>query len=132
MTARTGTGLVAFAVAALTAVLWLGGEERASSATPARPNVVLVETDDQTLESVRVMANVRRLLAADGATFENHFVSYSLCCPSRATMLTGQYAHNHGVLGDQPPEGGYYKLDGTNTLPDWLQRAGYYTAHIGK
>jgi arylsulfatase A-like enzyme len=49
-------------------------------------------------------------------------------------MLTGQYAHNHGVRGNQLPSGGYSKLAPTlgNTLPVWLQRAGYYTAHIGK
>ena len=74
---------------------------------------------------------VRRLMA-QGTSFENSFVGFALCCPSRATTLTGQYAHNHGVLGNAPPEGGYAKLDGTNTLPVWLQRAGYFTAHIGK
>ncbi len=89
-------------------------------------------TDDQTVESLRVLANVRRLVADEGVTFDSSFVSFSLCCPSRATFLTGQYAHNHGVLGNRPPEGGYYKLDNTNTLPVWLQHAGYYTAHVGK
>jgi N-acetylglucosamine-6-sulfatase len=120
---------------AIGAALLAGADEppRAVSATqPFKPNVLLIETDDQTVESVRVMTNVRRLLMSQGTTFENSFVGFSLCCPSRATTLTGQYAHNHGVLGNQPPEGGYAKLDGTNTLPVWLQRAGYYTAHIGK
>jgi arylsulfatase A-like enzyme len=109
-----------------------GSSQGARSATPVRPNVVVIMTDDQTVESVRVMANVRRLLAEQGTTFANSFVSFSLCCPSRATFLTGQYNHNNGVMGNAAPEGGYYKLDGTNTLPVWLQRAGYYTAHIGK
>ncbi len=89
-------------------------------------------TDDQTVESLRVMPNVKRLLADRGAVFENSFASFSLCCPSRATLLTGQYAHNHGVLSNQLPGGGYEKLDGSNTLPVWLQRSGYYTAHLGK
>ncbi len=97
-----------------------------------RPNVVVIMTDDQTVESLRVMPNVQRLLAAQGTTFANNFASFSLCCPSRATFLTGQYAHNHGVMGNSPPEGGYAKLDHRNTLAVWLQRAGYYTAHIGK
>jgi len=97
-----------------------------------RPNVVVIMTDDQNLESVRVMPNVQRLLAAQGTTFANNFASFSLCCPSRATFLTGQYAHNHGVMGNSPPEGGYAKLDHRNTVAVWLQRAGYYTAHIGK
>ena len=57
-------------------------------------------TDDQALESMRVMPNVKTLLADRGVTFDNNFVSYSLCCPSRATYLTGQYAHNlFNVLG---------------------------------
>jgi len=89
-------------------------------------------TDDQTLESLRVMGKTRALIGARGATFTNAFVSFSLCCPSRSTLLTGQYAHNHGVLGNTPPDGGYAKLDGTKTLPVWLQKAGYTTTHIGK
>jgi arylsulfatase A-like enzyme len=89
-------------------------------------------TDDQTVESMRVMPNVKRLLADRGATFANSFASFPLCCPSRATFLTGQYAHNHGVLSNHPPEGGYPALDHSNTLPVWLQRAGYATAHVGK
>ena len=58
--------------------------------------------------------------------------NWPLCCPSRATLLTDQYAHNHGVLGNTPPFGGFDRLGASETLPAWLQRAGYYTAHIGK
>jgi N-acetylglucosamine-6-sulfatase len=99
-----------------------------------RPNVLVLMTDDQHADSVRFMPNVQRLLAGRGITFTNSFVSYSLCCPSRATLLTGQYAHNNGVRTNTPPSGGYSKLAPTmgNTLPAWLQRAGYTTAHIGK
>jgi N-acetylglucosamine-6-sulfatase len=104
----------------------------ANSQRVRRPNVVVIMTDDQTVESLRVMANVRTLLAGQGTTFENSFASFALCCPSRATFLTGQYAHNHGVLGNSLPEGGYAKLDSSNTLPVWLQRAGYHTIHVGK
>jgi N-acetylglucosamine-6-sulfatase len=89
-------------------------------------------TDDQTVESLRVMTNVKRLLRDRGTTFASSFVTYSLCCPSRATFLTGQYAHNHGVMGNTPPAGGYARLDHRNTLPVWLRAAGYYTAHVGK
>jgi arylsulfatase A-like enzyme len=105
---------------------------RAQNPPSFRPNVVMIMTDDQTVESMRVMPNVKALLADRGVTFDNSFVSYSLCCPSRATYLTGQYAHNHGVWGNIAPNGGYYKLDSTNTLPVWLQRGGYQTIHIGK
>ncbi len=55
-----------------------------------------------------------------------------MCCPSRATYLTGQYAHNHQVLGNAPPFGGFGRLDTSETLAVWLQRAGYDTTHIGK
>jgi N-acetylglucosamine-6-sulfatase len=87
-----------------------------------RPNVVVLMTDDQQADSVRFMPNVQRLLAGQGVTFTNSFVSYSLCCPSRATLLTGQYAHSHGVRTNTPPSGGYSKLAPTlgNSLPVWL------------
>jgi arylsulfatase A-like enzyme len=80
------------------------------------------------------MPRTRELLAERGTTFANSFASYPLCCPSRATLLTGQYAHNSGVLGNRPPQGGYEKLRPTagRTLPVWLARAGYETVHIGK
>jgi arylsulfatase A-like enzyme len=132
MTRAALAGVLA-AVLAPGAAAGLSADAR-SSAAPAAPlpNVLVVMTDDQTVESLRVMTNVKRLLRDRGASFSNSFVTYALCCPSRATFLTGQYAHNHGVLGNTPPNGGYAKLDHANTLPVWLQDAGYYTAHLGK
>lgn len=97
-----------------------------------RPNIVVVMTDDQDVRSMSVLPNVRRLLAEQGTTFANSLVSHPLCCPSRATYLTGQYPHNHGVVDNHPPDGGYEMLDHTETLPVWLGRAGYATAHVGK
>lgn len=107
---------------------------------PARPNVVVLMTDDQDSASLRFMPSVQRLLAARGTSFTNSFVSYPLCCPARATYLTGQYAHNHRVLYNRAPSGGYQKLRGlrsrqlreANTLPAWLAAGGYETAHLGK
>lgn len=107
-------------------------DEARASELEERPNVVVIMTDDQAEASTSVMENVRSLLGARGATFAESFVSYPLCCPSRATFLTGQYMHNHGVRTNAAPRGGFYKLRSGNTLPVWLQRAGYYTAHIGK
>ena len=66
--------------------------------------MLVIESDDQTVESMRVMNNVNSLIGDQGATFKNSFVNFSLCCPSRSTFLTGQYAHNHGVLGNVSPE----------------------------
>lgn len=97
-----------------------------------RPNVVVIMSDDQTVEEMRVMPQTRSLIGSAGMTFRNSVVTYSLCCPSRATFLTGQYPHNHGVRENGGPQGGYHKLDHTNTLPVWLQQAGYVTGHIGK
>jgi arylsulfatase A-like enzyme len=89
-------------------------------------------SDDQTQEEMRFMDRTRDLLGERGATFPHSFANWPVCCPSRATFLTGQYAHNHQVLGNRPPLGGFERLDGSETLPVWLQRAGYHTAHIGK
>ena len=95
-----------------------------------RPNIVLVMTDDQALSQMRpnVMPKVTRLLGDQGTTFKNAFLTTPLCCPSRATLLTGQYGHNNGVLRNN-----YYTLiQKRNVLPVWLHRAGYVTAHVGK
>jgi N-acetylglucosamine-6-sulfatase len=119
-------------VPAVLAILVLATGSPSAGQAPARPNVVVVMSDDQTVESLRVMANVRTLLQGQGTTFDSSFASYPLCCPSRSTFLTGQYAHNHGVLSNQPPLGGFTKLDHTNTLPVWLERTGYHTVHVGK
>jgi len=104
-----------------------------------KPNVVVILTDDQTLESMRVMPHVQALLADEGTTFSNYVDTFPLCCPSRATLLTGQYAHNHHVVNNiaftaapNAPIGGSGALDHTNTLATWLHDSGYQTAHIGK
>ena len=104
-------------------------------AAPSSPNVLVIESDDQTVESMKAMQNVNSLIGAQGATFKNNFVNYSLCCPSRSTFLTGEYEHNHGVLGNSPPNGGFQRfqaLHGDNNLAVWLEDAGYYTGLIGK
>ncbi len=120
------------ALAAFFALSALALPPSAGAAPVERPNIVVIMTDDQTLESMRVMSGVRRSLAAEGTTFDRAFVSNSLCCPSRATLFSGQYSHNHGVIGNTGPDGGYGRLDKRNWLPVWLQRAGYRTVHIGK
>jgi len=122
------------AVTLVLAGAFVAGSSSAAEAPTARPNIVVVMTDDQTLESMRVMASVNALIGRQGVTFVNSFASFPLCCPSRATFLTGQYAHNHRILGNRPPRGGYEKLVPTqvNTLPVWLRTAGYRTVHVGR
>ena len=119
----------AFALAGSAAV-----PSQAAQQQQARPNIVVVMSDDQNVETMRVMANVQSQLAAQGTTFTNSFVSFSLCCPSRATFMTGQYGHNNTIMGNRPPQGGYEKFRATegNALPVWLRAGGYHTVHVGK
>jgi N-acetylglucosamine-6-sulfatase len=104
----------------------------AAPAAADRPNLVVIMTDDQTVGDLSAMPRTHRLVARQGVSFSRSYVSYPVCCPSRATYLTGQYAHNHGVMGLYPPTGGYGRFDGRHALPVWLERAGYFTAHLGK
>lgn len=97
-----------------------------------KPNIIVVQTDDQNAEQLAAMPKVNELLAEAGTSYSSYFASYPLCCPSRATLLTGMYAHNTGVLGNQLPEGGYQLFRQGETLPVWLQREGYTTGHVGK
>jgi N-acetylglucosamine-6-sulfatase len=101
---------------------------RQKNALQKRPNVIVIDTDDMNASDLFVMRNTLSLLAAHGTNFKNSYVSYPLCCPSRATFLTGQYAHNHHVLTDQR----FGDLDSSNTLAVWLRRAKYRTAMVGK
>jgi arylsulfatase A-like enzyme len=96
------------------------------------PNIVVIMTDDEAVTDMHVMPNTNDLIGSKGVIFDNNIVTFSLCCPSRATFLTGQYSHNHGVRDNAPPNGGFAAFDNTNALPVWLQTAGYRTAHIGK
>jgi N-acetylglucosamine-6-sulfatase len=97
-----------------------------------RPNIVLFLTDDQALEDLAVMPKTRRLIGDTGVTFNRTIAEYPLCCPTRATLLTGQLPHNHGVMGNNPPWGGYGRFDPSETVPMWLQDRGYRTALVGK
>ena len=118
---------------ALLVALAGGDVADARAAQVDKPNVVVVTTDDWTLRIASRMPNFRRL-ARLGTTFANAFVSYDLCCPARTTFLTGQYAHNHGVRSNFFLNRGGFRSFRTagNSLPVWLQRAGYRTAFAGK
>jgi arylsulfatase A-like enzyme len=105
-------------------------ELRQQNAKQKRPNVIVIETDDQD-NNLLGMETVRRLLAGAGVTFQNSYVTNPLCCPSRATFLTGQYTHNHGVVGSDPATG-YLRLNHSNTLAVWLRKARYRTGLVGK
>ena len=108
------------------------GGDAAAAGPGDPPNVVVVLTDDQDAASLKVMKGVKRKLGNRGATFKNAFAVYPLCCPSRATLLTGQYPHNHGVLNNGGPDGGVNAFDESVTLATALEEAGYRTGYIGK
>jgi arylsulfatase A-like enzyme len=120
------------AAAGLAAIALLAVAAGPATAADDPPNVVVVMTDDQDYRSMWAMPQTRKLVKRQGTTFDQNIVNFPLCCPSRATFYTGEYAHNHGVLWNNFPEGGYYTFDGSETLPVWLSRAGYETIHIGK
>ena len=96
-----------------------------------RPNLLVIETDDMRWDDLRFMPAVRRLIQARGLSFENSFAPYPLCCPSRSSFLTGQYAHNHEVYTHLEPYG-FAALDDSHTIATVLQDAGYRTALVGK
>jgi N-acetylglucosamine-6-sulfatase len=102
-----------------------------------RPNIVLIETDDMAERDLRAMPITARLVGGHGVRFVNSVAPSPLCCPSRASLLTGQYPHNHGVLGNGPgdhhPEGGFAEFARPgNTVATWLEASGYQTAFVGK
>jgi N-acetylglucosamine-6-sulfatase len=93
-----------------------------------RPNFIVVMTDDQRWDEVEYMPSVVARLAGEGVTFANSFVATPLCCPARASFLSGLYTHHHGIdrLGGAP------LLDTRYTIAVWLAQAGYTNALIGK
>ena len=102
-----------------------------ASAGEQPPNVLHVLTDDQTIDSLRYMKRVESDLVDGGTRFSNYHTVQPLCCPSRATFLSGQYPHNHGVLSNLAPYG-WRSMDFSRTLYTSLDDAGYRTGWIGK
>jgi N-acetylglucosamine-6-sulfatase len=125
----------AFSVASCSGVGEFAQEEETEVPTD-RPNMIFVLTDDLDYTSAQQMPKLSSLLAKEGATFENAFVSHPICCPSRSTILTGLYDHNHGVKSNSPPDGGFQKFRDEgheeNTIAARLQEEGYRTALFGK
>ncbi len=95
---------------------------------PSGPNVLFIVTDDQRLDSMVVMPKTLSWFADRGTNFTNAYVTTPLCCPARASIFSGRYAHNHGVLQNENRG----TLDLNYTLQRYLHDAGYSTAIIGK
>ena len=110
------------------------------------PNIILILTDDLSVNMInflrenKMMPNLQEFIIDEGTTFTNSFVSSPLCCPSRATLLTGQYPHNHGVEfnsdvemnGELIAKGGMNALNDSSTIATWLSESGYSTGFMGK
>lgn len=97
-----------------------------------RPNIIFIFTDDQPYHTVDFMPTVRDVLKKGGINFENAFATTPLCCPSRASILNGEYVHNHQVYTNNWPQGGAKKFIDISTYATWLQGAGYHTGYFGK
>ena len=112
------------------------------AATSAQPNIVFILTDDMRKDDLKYMPKTKALLQDAGMTFENAFVSNALCCPSRATIMRGQYSHNNGVWSNSSTDsssttsGGWqaYQQNGdeADNVATRLQGAGYRTGLFGK
>ncbi len=143
----------AVAAAALLGLLVLtlalaAGTPVAHAGRAARPSFVVIQTDDQTAEELdstwitpfglraRTMPHTIDEIRRPGIEFSRYYVSYPLCCPSRASLLSGRYAHNTRVLGNLPPDGGFTAFQQSpnyrHNIATWLHRSGYRTIHVGK
>jgi N-acetylglucosamine-6-sulfatase len=113
-----------------------------AQSAPARPNIVFILTDDMRKDDLQYMPKTKALLQSTGMTFQNAFVSNALCCPSRSTIMRGQYSHNTGVWFDSSTDsssttaGGWqvYQQNGNeaDNVATRLQGAGYKTGLFGK
>jgi N-acetylglucosamine-6-sulfatase len=103
-----------------------------------RPNIlfILVDDLDAKLDSISYMKNLQELMVSRGTSVDDFLITNPLCCPSRATILRGQYTHSHQVYHNDSPHGGFEKFnalgDESSTIGVWLQSAGYRTALMGK
>jgi arylsulfatase A-like enzyme len=128
---------IALALAGLLAALAAGARSEAQDGSArgplGQPNVLVVLTDDQRYSDLAT-ANPRTLrrIGRRGVQFRQAFATIPLCCPSRASYLTGRYAHNHGVLGNEAPNGGWQAFDDSATTAVALDAAGYETGWVGK
>lgn len=113
-----------------------------SSAPSGQPNILFVLADDQRADSAQCMAKLHSLIGSNGVNFSLNFAATPLCCPGRSSILTGKYAHNHGVITNGDINEGATKVNGAEAFKDkgneqlafvkWLQAAGYRTALFGK
>lgn len=95
-------------------------------------NILMITADDATATDLEYMPQTQKLLVEQGTTFSSALSPTPICVPARATLLTGQYAVNHGALTIRGEQGSVLSFDDEETLPVWLNQAGYETAFVGK
>jgi N-acetylglucosamine-6-sulfatase len=100
-------------------------------AAQSHPNVVVLMLDDADVADIMFMPKVQAELVSKGVSFTRAYAPNPLCCPSRASLLTGKYSHNHHVLTNSPPDGGFFEFNDHRTLATWLDGA-FTTGWIGK
>jgi arylsulfatase A-like enzyme len=130
---RLTSKAIRLAFASLAAVLAIMSLASPAVAQEAQlPSVLLIVTDDQRWDTLWAMPEVRRSLVERGVTFSEAFTTSSLCCPSRASILTGAYPHTTGVYRQALPYGGFRSFDDSTTIATVLRAAGYRTGFFGK
>ena len=103
-----------------------------AGAAATRGNILFILTDDQRYDLMEYMPLTSAALDSETVRFERAYATTSLCCPSRASILTGLYAHNHKVFTNVAPNGGATRFDPSSTIATWLRAAGYRTMLAGK
>ena len=124
-----------FAVLGLLAILAAScGRIQTNQINP--PNIIFILADDMDMPLLEFMPKTQELIGKQGVTFNQYFVTMATCCPSRTTILRGQYSHNTQIFETTLPDGGFekfYALESEkSTIAVWLEDAGYKTAFFGK
>ena len=127
-------GLLALSSCGGTTPTQAGPAVAAPAQAAPKPNIVLVVVDDLDVSTQDALPRMPELLANRGLSFTRAYAAQPLCGPSRASILTGQYTHNHGVIGNEPPTQGFvaFRRHESQTIATWLKAAGYRTSLVGK
>ncbi len=124
-----------FVILAVASISVMSTELKRTQAAP-RPNIILVLTDDQSANTLPHMPYVGDEFQSKATTFPNATYNLPLCCPSRVSILRGQYTHNHRVWSNSGPDGGYDRVKALGIQDDqiarWLNSVGYQTGMFGK
>ena len=130
--ARKAARLTSVVLVALAISLCLAPPAAAQDEPADRPSILLIVTDDQRWDTLWAMPEVQRSLVDPGINFSESFTTSSLCCPSRASILTGEYPHTTGVYRQGLPYGGFPSFKDSTTIATELHDAGYATGFFGK